>query len=122
MKPMAVTESPSTFWLSWLTATYQTADTAPIEIVETVGVCHLGLTAPNTFGSAPQRAIERLVRAVGRIVVCVEAGAELSTAMISSLSSGDGNTWEPTTLRTSSALSTSSFSPAYACAANDTTT
>ena len=35
------------------------------------------------------RAIDSVVRAVGRIVVCVEAEAEVSTAMISSLSSGD---------------------------------
>ena len=31
------------------------------------------------------RAIESVVRAVGRIVVCVEAAAEVSTAMISDL-------------------------------------
>jgi hypothetical protein len=66
---------------------------------------------PNALGSAPQRAIDRLVRAVGRIVVCVEAAAELSTAMISSLSSGEPKTWLPRTLSTSSALSTSSCSP-----------
>jgi hypothetical protein len=35
------------------------------------------------------------VRAVGRIVVCVEAAAELSTAMISSLSRGEPKTWLP---------------------------
>jgi hypothetical protein len=66
---------------------------------------------PKTFGNAPQRAIERLVRAVGRIVVCVEAAAELSTAMIRILSSGEPKTSLPRTLSTSSALSTSSFSP-----------
>src|SRR5262245_3850586 len=122
MKPIAVTESPRTFWLSWLTAMYQMIDTTPMTIVETVGVCHLGLTVPKVFGSAPQRAIDRLVRAVGRIVVCVEAAAELSTAMIRILSSGDPNTLLPRTLRTSSWLSIRSFSPPYACAANDTTT
>ena len=37
--------------------------------------------------TAFQCAIESVVRAVGRIVVCVEAEAEVSTAMISSLSS-----------------------------------
>jgi hypothetical protein len=51
------------------------------------------------------------VRAVGRIVVWVEAAAELSTAMIRSLSSGEPNTLVPSTLSTSSALSVSSFSP-----------
>ena len=35
--------------------------------------------------TAFQCAIESVVRAVGRIVVCVEADAEVSTAMISSL-------------------------------------
>ena len=33
-------------------------------------------------------AIDSVVRAVGRIVVCVEADAEVSTVMISSLSTG----------------------------------
>ena len=111
MKPIAVTESPRTFWLSSLTATYQMIEMTPIEIVDTVGVWNRGLTLPNVLGSAPQRAIDRLVRAVGRIVVCVDAAAELSTAMISSLSSGEPKTWVPSTLSTSSALSTSSFSP-----------
>ena len=111
MKPIAVTESPSTFWLSSLTAMYQTIETTPIEIVDTVGVWKRGLTSPKTLGSAPQRAIDRLVRAVGRIVVCVDAAAEVSTAMIRSLSSGEPKTWLPSTLSTSSALSTSSFSP-----------
>src|SRR5919198_2877356 len=102
MKPIAVTESPRTFWLSWLTSTYQTIEIAPIAIVETVGVWKRGLTLPNALGKAPQRAIDRLVRAVGRIVVCVEAAAELSTAMISSRPIGNGNTLSPRTLRTSS--------------------
>ena len=74
-------------------------------IVETVGVCQRGETLPNVRGSARQRAIERLVRAVGRIVVCVDAAAELRTAMISSLSSGEPKTFVPRTLSTSSALS-----------------
>ena len=60
--------------MSSLTATYQMIETTPIEIVDTVGVWNRGLTLPNVFGSAPQRAIDRLVRAVGRIVVCVDAG------------------------------------------------
>ena len=38
MKPIAVTESPSTFWLTRFTPMNQTIDTAPIAIVETVGV------------------------------------------------------------------------------------
>ena len=43
---------------------------------------------PNVAGSALARAMESDVRAVGRIVVCVEAAAEVSTAMIRILSSG----------------------------------
>ena len=38
------------------------------------------------------RAIESVVRAVGRIVVCVDADADVSTAMISSLSHGEPKT------------------------------
>src|SRR6478672_13193636 len=102
MKPIAVTESPRTFWLSSLTAMYQMIDTTPIEIVDTVGVWKRGLTLPKAFGNAPHRAIDRLVRAVGRIVVCVDADADVSTAMISSLSSG-----EPSTLEASPPLKTS---------------
>ena len=45
-----------------------------------------------TRGIAPARAIDSVVRAVGRIVVCVEAAAEVSTAMIRILSSGEPNT------------------------------
>ena len=41
------------------------------------------------------------MRAVGRIVVCVEAEAEVSTAMISSLSHGEPKTLVPSTLSTS---------------------
>src|SRR5215468_2166769 len=107
MKPIAVTESPRTFWLSSLTAMYQTIETAPIEIVDTVGVWKRGFTVPKVLGIAPQRAIDRLVRAVGRIVVWVEAAAELSTAMMRILSSGEPKTLLPSTLSTSSALSTS---------------
>jgi hypothetical protein len=73
-------------------------------------------------GIAPHRAIDSDVRAVGRIVVCVEAAAELSTAMIRILSSGEPNTCVPSALSTSSWLAISSFVPPYACAANDTTT
>ena len=72
-------------------------------------------------GIAFQRAIDSVVRAVGRIVVCVEAEAEVSTAMISSLSHG-----EPKTLRAEHAagrrseLSARKPVPAYAWAAAET--
>src|ERR671934_590960 len=100
MKPMADTESPSTFWLSWLTRMNHTTETAPMTMVDTVGVWKRELTRPNGSGIARQRAIDSVVRAVGRIVVCVEAAAELSTAMMRILSSGDPKTWEPSALRT----------------------
>ena len=45
-----------------------------------------GWTRPNAWGIASQRAIDSVVRAVGRIVVWVDADAEVSTQMISSLS------------------------------------
>ena len=41
---------------------------------------------PRLSGIAPARAIDSEVRAVGRIVVCVDAAAEVSTAMITILS------------------------------------
>jgi len=50
---------------------------------------------PTILGSAPQRAIDSDVRAVGRIVVWVEADAEVRTVMTSSRSSGLGKTLCP---------------------------
>jgi hypothetical protein len=54
-------------------------DTPPIARVEKLGVWKRGWTRANAFGSAPQLAIEIVVRAVGRIVVWVDAEAEVST-------------------------------------------
>ena len=88
-----------------------------MRIVETCGVMYRGCTSPNTAGIAFARAIDSDVRAVGRIVVCVEAAADVSTAMIRILSSGVPNTSSPRTLSTSSALSMSSCGPAKDCAA-----
>ena len=62
---------------------------------------------PSDSGIAPARAIDSDVRAVGRIVVCVDAAAEVSTAMISSLSSGEPRTAVPSALKMSSELSMS---------------
>jgi len=59
---------------------------------------------------------------VGRIVVCVEAAADVSTAMIRILSSGAPNTSSPSTDNTSSELSISCCVPLYACAAMETIT
>ncbi len=47
--------------------------------VDTVGVRNRGLTFAKDFGSALYAAMDRVVRAVGRIVVCVDAAAEDST-------------------------------------------
>jgi hypothetical protein len=56
------------------------------------------------------------------MVVWVEAAAEVSTAMISSLSRGDPSTSVPSVARTSSELSIRVWGPSKAWAANDTTT
>src|SRR5580658_7431090 len=55
----------------------------PITIVETVGVRYLGWILANDFGMALYVAIDSVVRAVGKIVVWVEAEAEVSTIRIS---------------------------------------
>ncbi len=59
---------------------YQTAAIAPIAIVETCGVRKRGCTRPNASGNAPWRAIDSDVRDAGRIVVCVDASAEVRMA------------------------------------------
>ena len=76
------------------------------------GVRKRGWTLPRLFGIALARAIESVVRAVGRIVVWVEAAAEVSTAMIRILSSGEPKTSVPSELSTSSWLATRSSTPA----------
>src|SRR6516162_5574637 len=48
-------------------------------IVDTLGVRYRGLIFENDVGIARYTAIDRVVRAVGRIVVWVEAAAEDST-------------------------------------------
>src|SRR5437762_2120432 len=48
-------------------------------MVENVGVWYFGCILANCFGSALYTAIDRVVRAVGRIVVWVDAAAEDST-------------------------------------------
>ena len=75
--------------------TYQTIESVPIRIVEMCGVRKRGWTLPRLSGIALARAIESVVRAVGRIVVWVDAAAEVSTAMIRSLSSGEPKTSVP---------------------------
>ena len=78
---------------------------AHIQIVETPGVRYFGWIRAKTFGNAPCAAIESVARVVGRIVVWVDADADVSTAMISSLSQGEPSTSLPSALSTSSALS-----------------
>src|ERR1700722_5897624 len=63
---------------------YSRIEIAPITRVDTVGVRYLGWILAKDSGSAPEAAIDSVVRAVGKIVVWVEAAAELSTMRISS--------------------------------------
>jgi hypothetical protein len=100
--------------------TYQMTENAPIKIVDTAGVKNRGWISPRRSGIALYLAIDSVVRAVGRIVVWVDAAAEVSTAMIRILFIGFGNTSSPSTLRTSSEFSTSWSTPPYACAAVET--
>ena len=70
------------FSLTSVRPTYQAIDRPPIHHVATSGVRYRGLTLPNVSGMALARAIDRAVREVGRIVVCVDAAADVRTAMI----------------------------------------
>ena len=81
-----------------------------------------GCTRPNACGIASHFAIDSVVRAVGRIVVCVEAEADVSTQMISSLSSPEPSTPLPSAFSTSSELLARKLAPWYACAAALTAT
>src|SRR6185312_6921987 len=92
-------------------------DSPPISSVENVGVKKREWTRPNAAGTASHFAIDSVVRAVGRIVVWVDADADVSTQMISSLSSPEPNTPLPSALRTSLELLARNAVPAYACAA-----
>ena len=66
---------------------------------------------PNTEGIAPHFAIDSVVRAVGRIVVCVEAAAEVSTATIRNFTPTDPSTPVPSAFSTSSAFSSLAMKP-----------
>src|SRR5579864_7464708 len=119
-KPVAVTESPRMLLDTELSVTKHAIDTAAIQIVDTPGVRKRGWILAKCFGIAPCAAIARVARVVGKIVVCVEAEADVSTAMISSLSRCQGMTWLPSALRMSSAWALRKPTPWYACAAIDT--
>ena len=77
----------------------------PIQIVATLGVRYFGWIVPNVLGAARLAAMESAERVAGRIVVWHEAEAEVRTAMISSLSSGEPRTSVPRLESTSSLLS-----------------
>ena len=71
-------------------------------------------------GNAWYAAIDNVVRAVGRIVVCVDAAADVSTAMMRILSRLLPSTCEPIAANTSSLLSSSTWGPAKASVAVET--
>ena len=110
------------FSLRIVSPTYQTIEMTPMRIVAMCGVLKRGCTSPSFFGSAPQRLIDRTVRAVGRIVVWVDADAEVSTASITILSSGVPNTSLANALSTSSELFARKAEPWNAWAAVLTST
>src|SRR5437763_427907 len=60
-------------------AAYSTIEIPPITRVDTVGVRYRGWILANVLGIALYTAIDSVVRAVGKIVVWVEAAAEDST-------------------------------------------
>src|ERR1044072_2963793 len=99
------------FSLTAVSPTYQTIERAPIQSVDGPGVRKRGWIRPKYFGSAPWAAIDSDVREVGKIVVCVDAEADVSTAMISSLFHAEPSTSLPSALSTSSELSTRNPAP-----------
>jgi len=109
------------FWLTTVSPAYQMIESAPIQMVDALGVRYRGWIFAKYFGSAPLAAIESDVRVVGRIVVCVEAAADVRTAMIRMLLA-QPSTPSPSALRTSSAFSSRNAGPAYASAAMETIT
>src|SRR5580700_3962585 len=66
-------------------ATYHTTDTAPNISVENPGDRYLGWMSANFLGNALCTAMDSEERAAGRMVVCVEDDAEVSTQTMSSL-------------------------------------
>src|SRR5882757_9760205 len=85
-------------------------DTMPIQTVDSVGVRYRGWILANRLGSASKTPIDSEVRAVGRIVVWVDAEADVSTLISSSASNSlpivlSPNTAGPIALNTSPALS-----------------
>ena len=95
--------SPSTFWLGPKAEQHdRPMIEPPIRMVEKSGAEEAGVDAAERLRDRLHCAIDRVVRAVGRIVVCVDAEADVSTEMISSLSTGEPRTPLPSGLSTSS--------------------
>src|ERR1700683_4670392 len=108
MNPTASTQSLSALFGDRIEiAMNQIVEMMPKAIVETSGVLCSGCTRPKIFGIDPQRAIDSVVRAVGRIVVCVDAGVEVRIRL-----SGLGNTCGPKNAKMSPALLPSAAGPA----------
>src|ERR1700688_2590941 len=82
-------------------ATYHTTDAAPNRRVENPGERYRGWMSANLFGNALCTAIDNEERAAGRMVVCVDDEADVSTQMMSSLFHGDPRTAVPSAFRTS---------------------
>src|ERR1039458_1640007 len=84
--------------------TYQTTETAPKSRVENPGDRYFGWMSANFLGNALWTAIDNEDRAAGRMVVCVDDEAEVSTQMMRNLFHGDPNTAVPRAFRTSPML------------------
>src|SRR5208283_3804375 len=78
-------------------AAYITIEIPPITTVATVGVRYLSCMRPNASGTALYTLIESTVRAVGRIVVWVEATAEENTMSSNRWEKIEPNQLEPNT-------------------------
>src|SRR3989442_1187010 len=101
---------------------YQAIEKAPIKMLETCGVRKRGWIRPSARGIAPCLAIESVVRAVGRMVVCVEADADVRTARTRSLSQPEPKTLLPRKLSASSEWLPRAATPVNAIAAVATST
>src|SRR5674476_117006 len=105
------------FWLTMVRPTYQAIEMTPKMMVLRSGVLYFLLTFAKTRGMAPCTDMLRAVRVSGRIVVRVEATAEVSTAMMRNLSSVLPRTMVPKEAKMSSEFFASPAGPANAWAA-----
>src|ERR1700692_1940288 len=124
-KPSASMELARTsLGLMMVSATYHTTAMAPKSRVENPGDRYLGWMSAKRLGSALCTAIDSDERAAGRMVVWVDAEAEVKPHMRSSFLQGEPKTAVPKALRTSFWLLLLDRKPApwKAWAAMDTTT